>query len=52
MEDLGEIRAFKQRCPDVDLSDDPDDPMYGVPIARSRKAKLEALKAAGFVETK
>lgn len=52
MEDLGEIRAFKQRCPDLDLSDDPADPMYGIPVAATRKAKLQALKAAGYVEAK
>lgn len=50
LEDLGEVRAFKQRCPDVDMSDDPADPLYGVPVARSRKAKLQALAAAGFEE--
>lgn len=51
MEDLAEIRAFKAKCPDLDLSDDLDNPMYGVPVARTRKAKLQALNAAGFVET-
>lgn len=51
MEDQAEIRAFKAKCPDLDLSDNPDDPMYGVPVARTRKAKLQALAAAGFVET-
>lgn len=50
MEDLDQIRDFKQRCPDVDCSDDPNSPDYGVPIARSRKAKLQALDAAGFTE--
>lgn len=52
MEDLGEIRAFKQRCPDVECSDDPRNEMYGVPIAKHRKGKLQALQAAGFIETK
>ncbi len=50
MEDREEIRAFKQRCPHVDLSDDPRDRNYGVPVARTRKAKREALAAAGYVE--
>lgn len=52
MEDQDEIRAFKQSAPNVDCSDDPDNPMYGVPIARTRQAKLQALKVSGFVERK
>lgn len=51
VEDLNEVRALKTSCPDADVSDDPRDPMYGVPIARSRKAKLQVLKASGYVET-
>ncbi len=50
MEDLNEIRRFKAKCPDIDLSDDPASEMYGVPIARTRKAKLQALAAAGYQE--
>lgn len=50
MEDDDEIRAFKERCPDVDVSMDPNDELYGVPIARTRKQKLQALNAAGFEE--
>lgn len=52
MEDIDEIRAFKQAAPDADCSDDPNDPMYGIPQARTRQAKLQALKAAGFTERK
>lgn len=52
MENIDEIRAFKQKCPDVECSDDPSNEMFGVPIARHRKGKLQALQAAGFVETK
>lgn len=51
MEDPDEIREFARKCPDVDVCTDPDHPDYGVPIARTRKAKLQALKAAGFIET-
>jgi hypothetical protein len=50
MESLEEIRAFKAKCPDLDLSDDPASPDYGLPIARTRKAKLQALAAAGYQE--
>jgi len=45
-----EIREFQAKCPDVRVSTDPRDPMYGVPIAASRRQKLDALKTAGFVE--
>jgi putative FmdB family regulatory protein len=51
MEDQEEIRAFSIKCPDVQISTNPDDPMYGVPVARTRKAKMQALGAAGFIET-
>jgi putative FmdB family regulatory protein len=47
-----EIEEFKRKCPDVDISMDQNDPNYGIPIARSRKQKLSALKAAGYQEAK
>ena len=50
MEDQAEIRRFKMKCPDVQISDDPRDENYGIPIAPNRKAKLQALKAAGYQE--
>lgn len=45
-----DIREFKRLCPDVDVSDDPSDPNYGVPIARTRHQKKKALETAGFEE--
>lgn len=45
-----DIREFKRRHPDVQMSDDPSHPLYGVPVARSRKEKLAVLKAEGFEE--
>lgn len=45
-----EIREFKQQCPDVEVSMDEADDLYGVPIARNRKQKLAALDAMGFEE--
>ncbi len=48
--DDDEIAAFKRTCPDVDIATNPDDPMYGIPIARTRKQKLEALRHVGYVE--
>jgi len=50
LNDDEEIREFKAKCPDVDVATDPNDPLYGVPIARSRSQKKTALAAMGFVE--
>jgi putative FmdB family regulatory protein len=36
----------------VSISDNPTDPLFGTPIAHSRKEKLKALKVAGFTEAK
>ena len=47
-----EIRAFQEKCPDVQVSADPRDDMYGVPIARTRKDKLSAMAAMGYEESK
>lgn len=51
MEDENEIRVFKEKCPDVEVDLNPESEMYGIPIARNRKGKLQALAAAGFIET-
>lgn len=51
LEDQDKIRDFARQCPDVEISDDPDHPMYGVPIARTRHGKLQALRVSGFTET-
>lgn len=45
-----EIAAFRQRNPGVKVSSDPNDPLYGVPIAHHRKEKLDILKAEGWEE--
>lgn len=45
-----EIASFRNKCPDVEISSRSSDPMYGIPIARSRRDKLQALKAVGFEE--
>ena len=50
METDEEIRDFMRKAPDVQVSTDPNDEMYGVPIAKCRRDKLQALKAAGYVE--
>lgn len=51
LNDDEEIRAFKAKCPDVDVATDPNDPLYGIPVARNRAQKKKALDAMGFVET-
>ena len=49
-----EIADFKRRCTssELDIATDPNDPMYGIPIARNRRQKLAALDASGFQERK
>lgn len=46
-----QIRDFVRKTNgNIDVPTDPNDPMYGIPIARTRKQKLAALEAAGYVE--
>lgn len=45
-----EIREIQKKCPDVKISDDPDDELYGVPVVKNRHEKLKVLKAVGYVE--
>ena len=46
-----QIREFKRKAPDVEVEDrDYNHPLWGVPLARTRHQKMQALKAAGFVE--
>ena len=49
-EDLDEIRRLQRECPDADICDDESSDLYGIPVARTRKAKLQVLKATGFKE--
>lgn len=51
VEELVDVRRLKAACPDADISDDPASELYGVPVARSRKAKMQVLKATGFMES-
>lgn len=46
-----EVQAFRQRNPGVEISDVAGDPLFGVPIAKSRREKLRILEKEGFVET-
>lgn len=45
-----EIREMQKAG--IDCSDDPDSENFGVPVVKSRKEKLTALKVAKFVEAK
>lgn len=45
-----EIAQLRSAAPGVEVSDDPSDPLYGVPIARDRQQKLQALDAIGWEE--
>ena len=51
-DDDNQIRTLQKRCPGVEISSDPNDPNYGIPVARTRKQKTDLLKAAGYVEKK
>ena len=48
--DHAEILALKQACPDVNISINPNDEMYGVPVARNETERKQVLKAMGFVD--
>jgi len=50
LNDDEEIKEFMRKAPGVEVATDPADPMYGIPIARSRKQKLQALQAMQFTE--
>lgn len=47
---VDQIREMQQAG--ITVSDNPADPLYGTPIAHTRKEKLRALKVAGFAEGK
>jgi hypothetical protein len=47
----GEVREFRKRNPGVEISDFLSDPLFGVPIAKSRSEKLRILKTEKFAET-
>jgi len=45
-----EIDDFRRRNPNATISDDPNDELYGVPIAHTRAEKLRILEQEGFEE--
>lgn len=45
-----ELRDLKEKCPDVEISTNPDSELYGVPIVKNRAEKRKVLKAVGFHE--
>lgn len=47
-----ELMDLKRKCPDIEMSMDPNDELFGVPVVKNRKEKLAVLKATGFVEKK
>src|SRR5690606_30399939 len=50
MNTIEEIREFKRKAPDVPVSEAPNDERFGIPVANTRHAKLQALNAAGYEE--
>lgn len=51
VDSLEEVREMKRRNPNVEISDDPKHPLFGVPIARTRADKMSVLRKEGFIET-
>lgn len=51
VDSIEEVHAFRRRNPGVDISDNPNDEDFGVPVARSRTQKLRILANEGFQET-
>lgn len=48
---IEEIHRLQKMCPDAEIADkDYNDPLWGVPVAKSRTAKLQVLKARGLQE--
>lgn len=47
---LEEVRELQRTCPGIEISDNPDHPDFGVPIARSRAEKLRILSSVGWEE--
>lgn len=47
-----EIDAFRVRNPDIEVSDDPDHPLFGVPLATTRQEKLRILRNENWEEKK
>ena len=45
-----EIREIQDKCPDVEISTDPESELFGVPVAKNRKQKQQVLAATGFIE--
>ncbi len=45
-----DIRAFKRRNPGIEVSEDYNNPLHGVPIARTRRDKLSILRAENWEE--
>jgi putative FmdB family regulatory protein len=45
-----ELRELKGRCPDVEISTNPNSELYGVPIVKNRAEKRKVLQAVGFHE--
>lgn len=46
-----DIEAFAKRNPNTQISTNRRDPLYGVPVVKSRSEKLKVLDNEGFVET-
>jgi hypothetical protein len=49
--DPEDVMALRQKLSnEIQMSTDPDDPMYGIPISRNETERQAVLKAVGFVD--
>jgi putative FmdB family regulatory protein len=46
-----ELHELQRKCPDIQMSTDLNDPMFGVPIVKNRAEKKQVLAATGYVES-
>lgn len=46
-----EVDEFRRRNPGTEISRNLNDPLFGIPVVKSRSEKLRVLNNEGFVET-
>ena len=45
-----EIGDFRDRNPNVEIHSEPNHPQYGIPLAHTRKEKMNILREEGYLE--
>lgn len=52
VDSVEDVQEFRKRNPGVDISDNPNDPKFGIPIARSMNQKYSILDREGYADLK